>query len=94
MHNNVNSSGLIVSLTLIVSDCPEDCRESVSSLMFAAARFSDLPELRDLRQTFQERYGDSLEYFLNKEVNLAPFFDSLILKMLIMHNINSVCAVC
>ncbi|KAL5771246.1 hypothetical protein ACOSP7_015400 [Xanthoceras sorbifolium] len=49
-------------------DCPEDCREAVSSLMFAAARFSDLPELRDLRHMFQERYGNSLEYFVNQEL--------------------------
>lgn len=49
------------------SECPEECREAVSSLMFAAARFSDLPELRDLRQMFQERYGNSLELFVNQE---------------------------
>ncbi|CAL1414430.1 unnamed protein product [Linum trigynum] len=46
--------------------CAEDCREAVSSLMFAAARFSDLPELRDLRQLFLERYGDSLELYVNQ----------------------------
>ncbi|CAN1177645.1 IST1-like protein [Linum perenne] len=46
--------------------CPEDCREAVSSMMFAAARFSDLPELRDLRQIFLERYGDSLELYVNQ----------------------------
>ncbi|CAN4110302.1 unnamed protein product [Withania somnifera] len=48
-------------------ECPEDCREAVSTLMFAAARFSDLPELRDLRSTFTERYGNSVECFVNKE---------------------------
>ncbi|KDP33662.1 hypothetical protein JCGZ_07233 [Jatropha curcas] len=47
--------------------CPEDCREAVASLMFAAARFSDLPELRDLRETFYERYMNSLELFVNQE---------------------------
>ncbi|KAF2303901.1 hypothetical protein GH714_024259 [Hevea brasiliensis] len=47
--------------------CPEDCREAVSSLMFAAARFSDLPELRDLRDIFYERYGNSVELFANQE---------------------------
>ncbi|XP_009624172.1 uncharacterized protein [Nicotiana tomentosiformis] len=47
--------------------CPEDCREAASTLMFAAARFSDLPELRGLRATFTERYGNSLELFVNKE---------------------------
>ncbi|XP_059634971.1 uncharacterized protein LOC132277209 [Cornus florida] len=48
-------------------ECPKECREAVSSLMFAAARFSDLPELRDLRDMFQERYGNSLEYFVNQK---------------------------
>lgn len=41
----------------------------MGSLMFAAARFSDFPELRDLRDTFQERYGSSLEHFVNQEVS-------------------------
>ncbi|XP_060172564.1 uncharacterized protein LOC132603482 isoform X1 [Lycium barbarum] len=48
-------------------DCPEDCREAVASLMFAAARFSDLPEVRELRDLFQERYGNSLECFVNQK---------------------------
>ncbi|XP_041006804.1 uncharacterized protein LOC121251591 [Juglans microcarpa x Juglans regia] len=48
-------------------ECPEDYREAVSSLMFAAARFSELPELRKLRQIFQERYGNSLELYVNQE---------------------------
>lgn len=38
--------------------------------MLAAARFSDLPELRDLRQIFQERYGNSLECYVNQEVSV------------------------
>lgn len=49
-------------------ECPEECRAAVSSLMFAAARFSDLPELRDLREIFYERFGNSLELFVNQEV--------------------------
>ncbi|KAJ8562504.1 hypothetical protein K7X08_011795 [Anisodus acutangulus] len=48
-------------------DCPEDCREAVASLMFAAARFSDLPELRELRDLFQERYGNALECLVNQK---------------------------
>ncbi|KAK4359472.1 hypothetical protein RND71_021701 [Anisodus tanguticus] len=48
-------------------ECPEDCREAVSTLMFGAARFSDLPELRELRAIFTERYANSLECFVNKE---------------------------
>lgn len=41
--------------------------------MFAAARFSDLPELRDLRHIFQERYGNSLECYVNQEVTIHVF---------------------
>ncbi|KAM7480443.1 hypothetical protein LguiA_028656 [Lonicera macranthoides] len=48
-------------------ECPEECREAVASLIFAAARFADLPELRELRSIFTERYGDSLETYINKE---------------------------
>ncbi|KAK4280877.1 hypothetical protein QN277_012437 [Acacia crassicarpa] len=59
-----------------LSGCPEECRDAVSSLMFAAARFSDLPELRDLRQIFQERYENSMECYVNQEfaanVNSRP----------------------
>lgn len=36
--------------------------------MYAAARFADLPELRELRSLFADRYGKSLEPFVNKEV--------------------------
>ncbi|XP_022724335.1 uncharacterized protein LOC111281042 [Durio zibethinus] len=49
------------------SECPEECREAIPSLIYAAARFADLPELRDLRTLFTERYGNSLESFLNQE---------------------------
>lgn len=55
---------------LLYRECPEDYREAVSSLMFAAARFSELPELRKLRQIFQDRYGNSLELYVNQEVIL------------------------
>ncbi|KAJ7951793.1 putative Regulator of Vps4 activity in the MVB pathway protein [Quillaja saponaria] len=48
-------------------ECPEECKEAVQSLMYAAARFADLPELRDLRTLFTEKYGNSLESYINKE---------------------------
>ncbi|XP_057772994.1 uncharacterized protein LOC130992397 [Salvia miltiorrhiza] len=48
-------------------ECPEECREAAASLMFAAARFADLPELRELRTVFSERYGKSLDYYVNKQ---------------------------
>ncbi|CAN0859962.1 hypothetical protein LINGRAHAP2_LOCUS7809, partial [Linum grandiflorum] len=34
--------------------------------MFIAARFSHLPEFRDLRQLLVERYGDSLKLYVNQ----------------------------
>ncbi|KAF8400778.1 hypothetical protein HHK36_014080 [Tetracentron sinense] len=48
-------------------ECPEECREAVPSLISAAARFADLPELRDLRHILTEKYGNSLESFANQE---------------------------
>ncbi|XP_062008340.1 uncharacterized protein LOC133725204 [Rosa rugosa] len=48
-------------------ECPEECKEAVASVIYAAARFSDLPELRDLRNIFTQKYGDSLQSFVNKE---------------------------
>ncbi|KAM0061493.1 putative vacuolar protein sorting-associated protein Ist1 [Helianthus debilis subsp. tardiflorus] len=36
--------------------------------MFAAAIFSDLPELRELRTLFAERYGNHLEPYVNQQV--------------------------
>ncbi|KAL8129655.1 hypothetical protein V2J09_018810 [Rumex salicifolius] len=56
------------------SDCPEDCREAVASLMFSAARVSDLPELRDLREAFKDRYGNSLDCYVNQQLvqHIAP----------------------
>lgn len=41
-------------------DCPSDINEAVSSLIFASARFGDLPELIRLRKLFGKRYGIKL----------------------------------
>ncbi|KAL3839870.1 hypothetical protein ACJIZ3_024461 [Penstemon smallii] len=48
-------------------ECPEECREAIATLMFAAARLSDLPELRDLRDVFQQRYGSCLDVYVNQK---------------------------
>ncbi|KAL6888697.1 hypothetical protein ACP4OV_009723 [Aristida adscensionis] len=49
------------------SECPQEALEAVSTLIFAAARFPDLPELCDLRHIFTEKYGSSIESFVNSE---------------------------
>ncbi|EHA8592444.1 hypothetical protein COCNU_contig69521995G000010 [Cocos nucifera] len=41
--------------------------EPMSTLIFAAARFSDLPELCDLRHIFTERYGSHMESSIKAE---------------------------
>ncbi|KAK3152179.1 hypothetical protein QOZ80_2BG0155530 [Eleusine coracana subsp. coracana] len=49
------------------SECPQEALEAVSTLIFAAARFPDLPELCGLRHTLTEKYGSSVESFVNQE---------------------------
>uniref|UniRef100_A0A7N0VFI1 Regulator of Vps4 activity in the MVB pathway protein n=1 Tax=Kalanchoe fedtschenkoi TaxID=63787 RepID=A0A7N0VFI1_KALFE len=48
-------------------ECPDECREAVPSLMYAAARFADLPELRELRNLFSTKYGTSLDSCVSGE---------------------------
>ncbi|KAJ6850424.1 uncharacterized protein M6B38_265115 [Iris pallida] len=48
-------------------ECPEEAMEAMSTLIFAAARFPDLPELCDLRSVFTERYGSQMESSKNRE---------------------------
>lgn len=70
-------------------ECPEECRDAVSTLMFAAARFADLPELRELRSLFAERYGNSVESYVNKEfaAKLKSAPPSKDMKFQLMHDI-------
>ncbi|XP_068659575.1 uncharacterized protein [Aristolochia californica] len=67
---------IIINLSYIRKhrDCPNDINEAVSSLIFAAARCADLPELQVLRQLFGERYGNdfavsAVELFPGNHVN-------------------------
>ncbi|XP_024029772.1 uncharacterized protein LOC21403687 [Morus notabilis] len=71
------------------SECPEECKAAVATLMFAAARYSDLPELRDLRQMFYERYRDAPQVFESKEFkeNLASKPSTLENKVRLMKDI-------
>ncbi|CAL9193751.1 uncharacterized protein LOC103989415 [Musa acuminata AAA Group] len=48
-------------------ECPQEAVEAVSTLIYAAARFPDLPELCVLRHVFAERYGSCMESFVNAE---------------------------
>ncbi|XP_009772496.1 vacuolar protein sorting-associated protein IST1-like [Nicotiana sylvestris] len=70
-------------------ECSEDCREAVASLMFAAARLADLPELRQLRTIFSERYGNSLEFYVSKQFTekLKPVPHKKDMKLQLMQDI-------
>ncbi|CAL9135732.1 unnamed protein product [Musa textilis] len=48
-------------------DCLPEAMKAISTLIFAAARFSDLPELCDLRHVFTERYESQMESFVDAE---------------------------
>ncbi|KAK4843167.1 hypothetical protein QYF36_004843 [Acer negundo] len=56
-----------VSAMLKQTECPNECREAIPTLIYAAARFADLPELRELRSLFTEKYGNSLDSYVIKE---------------------------
>ncbi|XP_015692764.1 uncharacterized protein LOC107304210 [Oryza brachyantha] len=49
------------------SECPQEALQAVSTLIFTAARFPDLPELCDLRHVLTERYGSFVDPFVSSE---------------------------
>lgn len=51
-------------------ECPEECREAVSSMIYAAERVRQFPELKDLRDLLRRRYRDSVDSSVNQEVSL------------------------
>lgn len=68
-----------LKMVIWCSKCPEECREAIASLVYAAARVSEVPELRDLRSLFAERYANSLDHFVNPQVFLlSSLFDTFI----------------
>ena len=42
---------------LSARNCPNDIKEAISTLVFAAEWCGDLPELQTIRKLFKERYG-------------------------------------
>ncbi|KAG5527876.1 hypothetical protein RHGRI_028715 [Rhododendron griersonianum] len=51
-------------------DCPEELNEAVSSLIFAASRCGELPELQEIRGIFTSRYGKE---FVARAVELRNY---------------------
>lgn len=49
--------------------CPADLKEGISSLIFAAPRCSEFPELVALRDIFEKKYG---QHFVTAATDLRP----------------------
>ncbi|KAJ4880322.1 Regulator of Vps4 activity in the MVB pathway protein [Raphanus sativus] len=63
---------LIVSRLTIISkhkECPVDLKEGIASLIFAAPRCSEIPELGDLKDIFEKKYGRD---FVSAATELRP----------------------
>ncbi|KAL3527272.1 hypothetical protein ACH5RR_011928 [Cinchona calisaya] len=63
---------LIVARLQIIAkqrDCPADLKEGISSLIFAGPRCSDIPELLDIREVFEKKYGKD---FVSAAIDLRP----------------------
>ncbi|XP_071735324.1 uncharacterized protein [Rutidosis leptorrhynchoides] len=63
---------LIVQRLSIIAkqrDCPADLKEGISSLIFAAPRCSEIPELVALRDIFEKKYGKD---FVGAATDLRP----------------------
>ncbi|KAK9164992.1 hypothetical protein Scep_000183 [Stephania cephalantha] len=63
---------LIVARLSIISkqrECPVDLKEGISSLIFAAPRCSEIPELQKIRAIFEKKYGKD---FVSAAMELRP----------------------
>ncbi|KAI8541073.1 hypothetical protein RHMOL_Rhmol08G0034700 [Rhododendron molle] len=62
---------IVARLTIIAKQrqCPEDLKEGIASLIFAAPRCSDIPELLSIRDIFEKKYGKD---FVSAATDLRP----------------------
>ncbi|KAL0543463.1 hypothetical protein IC582_018559 [Cucumis melo] len=62
---------VVARLSIIAKQrqCPADLKEGVASLIFAAPRCSEIPELSALRNVFEKKYGKD---FVSAAVDLRP----------------------
>nr|XP_043634431.1 IST1-like protein [Erigeron canadensis] len=62
---------IVQRLTIIAKqrECPADLKEGISSLIFAAPRCSEIPELVALRDIFEKKYGKD---FVSAATDLRP----------------------
>ncbi|KAK6153171.1 hypothetical protein DH2020_012810 [Rehmannia glutinosa] len=62
---------VVARLSIIAKqrECPADLKEGISSLIFAAPRCSDIPELLSIRDVFHKKYGKD---FVSAATDLRP----------------------
>ncbi|XAR58035.1 hypothetical protein NMG60_11026375 [Bertholletia excelsa] len=62
---------IVARLTIIAKqrECPADLKEGIASLIFAAPRCSDIPELSAIRDIFEKKYGKD---FVSAATELRP----------------------
>ncbi|XP_042484387.1 uncharacterized protein LOC122064686 [Macadamia integrifolia] len=62
---------VVVRLPVIAKqrECPADLKEGIASLIFAAPRCSDIPELLQIRNIFEKKYGKE---FVSAATDLRP----------------------
>ncbi|XP_073018427.1 uncharacterized protein [Primulina eburnea] len=62
---------VVARLSIIAKqrECPADLKEGISSLIFAAPRCSEIPELLSIRDVFQKKYGKD---FVSAATDLRP----------------------
>ncbi|KAK8966127.1 hypothetical protein KSP40_PGU007113 [Platanthera guangdongensis] len=62
---------IVVRLPIIQKqrDCPADLKEAISSVIYAAPRCSDIPELSRIRDIFEKKYGKD---FVSAAADLRP----------------------
>ncbi|XP_010941392.1 uncharacterized protein [Elaeis guineensis] len=62
---------IVVRLSIIAKQrhCPADLKESISSLIYAAPRCSEIPELCRIRDIFEKKYGKG---FVSAATDLRP----------------------
>ncbi|KAL2333870.1 hypothetical protein Fmac_015083 [Flemingia macrophylla] len=62
---------VVARLSIIAKqrECPADLKEGISSLIFAAPRCSEIPELVSLKNIFEKKYGKD---FVSAAVDLRP----------------------
>ncbi|XP_057809580.1 uncharacterized protein LOC131023935 isoform X1 [Salvia miltiorrhiza] len=62
-------------------ECPDEVKEAVSSLIFAASRSGEFPELQEIRRIFTSKYGKDFAYKAVELRNECRVYPKLVEKL-------------